>query len=152
MRRIIVVSACLVACLFMAACSSDPPAQPVAKAPSPSSSPAATKKAPAPTPKPKPTPKVPVTILAPQSGNGQANTAPFTAPAHWKLTYTYDCSSFGYSGNFQVYLYKGSVMVDILANELGSGGTKTVDEYDSGSNLHMQINSECNWTVSATSA
>lgn len=124
--------------------------QPVASAPSPTATPAPT---PTPTAKPKPAPAAPRVILAPMSGNGTANTGTFSAPNHWKLVYSYDCSSLGSSGNFQVFLYKGDDLVNILANELGDGVTnKSVDQYTGGSGLHLEVNSECSWTIGATTA
>jgi hypothetical protein len=37
------------------------------------------------------------------SGSGIQNTPKFTVTDTWKLSYSFDCSSFGFKGNFQVY-------------------------------------------------
>lgn len=105
-------------------------------------------------PKAQPTSKAPTTILPALQGNGQGNTAPFNAPSHWKLTYTYNCSAFGQAGNFAVMFVPAgpNALPDPIVNELSTGATKTVDEYSSGKGAHLEIDSECSWTVSATSA
>lgn len=84
-------------------------------------------------------------------GSGIENSTTFNAPSHWTLTYSYDCSSVGTSGNFQVYLYQGTDPEDVLVNELGTSGSKTIDEYDSGHGVHLEMNSECSWSVKAAS-
>lgn len=134
----------------IAGCGAAPTAQHPAQTPTPTPSAAAT---PAPPPPPA-TPKAaaPKVILAPLSGSGQGATAPFSAPAHWILSYHYDCSAFGMAGNFAVTLEQGSMPVAVPVNEMGMSGTKTTDVYTSGSGLHLDINSECDWTVSAESA
>jgi len=103
------------------------------------------------TPTPKPTPK-PAGPLLDLSGSGLKNSAPFNAPDHWKLAYTYDCTGFGGQGNFQVFLYQGSALVNILVNELGAKGSATTDVYNGGNGMHLEMNSECDWHVTATNA
>jgi hypothetical protein len=57
------------------------------------------------------------------SGDGIKNTAPFTASGdHLTVSYAYDCSAFGGSGNFIVDLNDSSGLVDGVANELGAKG------------------------------
>jgi hypothetical protein len=102
----------------------------------------------APTAKPTAAPVVPV-VLMQDAGSGTKSTTPFTAPQHWTLKYSYDCSGFGYNGNFQVFLFQGSIMMGVLANDLGPGKSTVTDIYAGGSNLHLTINSECSWSVQA---
>ena len=114
-------------------------------APTPTAKPAT------PTPAP-PTPPPGPQIMMQQQGSGIANSTEFNAPSHWKLSYSYDCSNFGFNGNFQVFLYQGSRPVGILANDLGKGESKSTDVYQGGDHLHLQMNSECSWSVKATTA
>ena len=102
---------------------------------------------PSPSPHNSPSPQAPAVLLD-MGGSGIKNSAQFNAPDHWRLAYTYDCTSFlGGQGNFQVYLYQGSDLVDILVNELGAKGSDTTDVYSGGDGMHLEMNSECNWHV-----
>jgi hypothetical protein len=100
-----------------------------------------------PVPTPRPAPAGPV-ILAQDQGSGSNTSTPFTAPNHWTIKYTYDCidSSFGMSGNFQIFVYQGSNLVALPVNELGNSGATSSDVYGGGSNMHLEVNSECNWS------
>ena len=99
-------------------------------------------------------PQPPVVLLR-MSGNGIQNSAPFLVTSGTvTVTYTYDCSAFGGSGNFIADLETGnqaSLSSDdqSIANALGAGGTATTTVYpqDVGSDYHVAVNSECNWTV-----
>lgn len=84
------------------------------------------------------------------SGTGSKTSAPFAAPGQWQLQYTYDCSSFGGRGNFQVYLYNGSDISGIPVNELGASGSSTSYVYEGGPAMHIEVNSECEWSITAT--
>lgn len=101
------------------------------------------------TPAPAPAPHVPVALLQ-ISGTGQKSTQTFTAPSNWTLDYSYDCSNFGYKGNFQIYIYNadGSPASADGPNELGMSGSDT-EYYHSGGQLYLEVNSECSWTVTA---
>lgn len=126
------------------------PATTPASTPTPKATPAPTPK-PTPAPTPKPTPKPPPTpqTLLSVSGNGIQNTPSFDAPDHWRISYSFDCSSFGYAGNFQVYVQtEQGDPVAVPVNALAMSGNSSSDVYNSG-NLHLEINSECNWTVTA---
>jgi len=106
---------------------------------------------PAPAAAPTP-PPAPVTIFT-LSGNGTKNTADFTVPDEWTLAYTFDCSSFGQAGNFQVYTYGADGTIDFsgpTVNELQmKGNSSTAGHGDSGKK-YLAINSECAWTVTVT--
>lgn len=93
-------------------------------------------------------PPAPKTLLD-LSGSGAKTSAPFQAPGHWTLNYSYDCSSFGYQGNFQVTVMDNNgVPVAFPVNELGTSGQSQSDVYNSGQ-LHIEVNSECDWHVTA---
>jgi hypothetical protein len=94
-----------------------------------------------------PTPPKPVTLFQ-ATGTGIRSTRPFGAPGQWTLSYSYDCSNFGYEGNFSISLYDGSELMDIPVNELGKSGKANTEVYQSGQ-LHLEINSECDWSVRA---
>lgn len=122
---------------------------------------------PSPTPVPTPTPRptavptrtslpTPPTLLS-ISGSGIKSSKTFS----WSgdsvdLTYTFNCSNFGSQGNFQIYFYGASILgptvPDILANDLAAKGGDTTTEYLSGSTgpFHLEVNSECKWTVAVT--
>jgi len=86
----------------------------------------------------------PITVLT-ESGHGIKTTAKFTVHGDWDLHYTYDCSSFGFKGNF-VVTGEGGGFPDVMVNELGNKGSDTTHQHDGGT-LYLDINSECSWTV-----
>lgn len=67
------------------------------------------------------------------------------------VTYTFNCSNFGSEGNFQIYFYGANLfgIPDILANDLAKKGGDTTTEYLNGATgpFHLEMNSECKWTV-----
>ncbi|HEU4966408.1 MAG TPA: G5 domain-containing protein [Candidatus Saccharimonadales bacterium] len=88
-----------------------------------------------------------VAPLLDTSGNGIQTTQKFTTTGDWTLNYTYDCSSFGFKGNFQVYIYNGDGSIgDVAANELGMSGSNIQYEHGAGT-YYLEINSECSWHV-----
>jgi hypothetical protein len=112
--------------------------------------------APAPASSPHPAPAS--SVLISMSGSGIRNSAPFvvnssSVTAH----YSYDCSSDGGEGNFIANLISGSPSSgnyddESIANELGSGGSQTTTVYpqDVGSSYHLEVNSECSWSITLT--
>ncbi|MEE4544862.1 hypothetical protein V2S66_23210 [Streptomyces sp. V4-01] len=111
-------------------------AAPADPTPAPSKAPA---KAPA-----KPEPALAKTVLT-ESGHGIKTTAKFTVHGDWDLHYTYDCTSFGFQGNF-IVTTGGTGFPDPLANEIGKKGTDITHQHDGGT-LYLDVNSECSWTV-----
>jgi hypothetical protein len=87
-------------------------------------------------------------VLLDQSGSGQAQTQPFTTGKSWTVTYTFDCSSFGSSGNFQLFVKNvdGSDNFDTGANDLAASGGNTDYFYDAGQH-YLTVNSECSWHI-----
>ena len=71
--------------------------------------------------------------------------------------YSYDCSAAGGQGNFIAGLVSGSPSSgnyddQSIANQLGSGGSQTTTVYpqDQGSYYHLEVNSECSWSITLT--
>jgi hypothetical protein len=82
--------------------------------------------------------------VATYSGSGIENTPKFTVTASWKLAYSFDCSNFGTSGNFQVFEDGG---FNILTNDLAASKSASTMQYSDAGTHYLQINSECSWTV-----
>jgi hypothetical protein len=80
-------------------------------------------------------------------GDGIKKTGTFAVTRPWKLAYSFDCAGFGGKGNFQVMLYDGTSLADILTNDLAASGNTTTNAYTTGGALHLEINSECSWHV-----
>jgi len=103
-----------------------------------------------PTRTPLPTPPTLLSI----SGSGIKTSKTFSwSGGSVDLTYTFNCSNFGSQGNFQIYFYGANsfdpTLPDILANDLAKSGGDTTTEYLNGATgpFHMEMNSECKWTV-----
>lgn len=102
------------------------------------STPAATTAAPSPSPTPT------VHTVATYSGSGIENTPKFTVTDTWKLAYSFDCSTFGYAGNFQVFEDGG---LNVLTNDLAVSKSASTMQYSDAGTHYLEINSECSWTV-----
>jgi hypothetical protein len=90
-------------------------------------------------------------VLLDLSGTGTKTTQKFTAASDWDLNWSYDCTSFDNSGNFQVMIYNsdGSLSTDnTLVNQLGSKDSG-VEHYHTGGTFYLVVNSECSWHVTA---
>jgi hypothetical protein len=92
-----------------------------------------------------------VRVLFNRTNEGDYTSAPFVIKgALIGIKYTYDCSSFGDSGNFIVDIESLDGGDDIpVANELGSDGSKIVYGYpkEPGSYYYVNVVSECSWAV-----
>ena len=64
------------------------------------------------------------------------------------MKWSYDCSNFGYSGNFIVDP-SGGTNFEIGPNELGLSGSGT-DHYTDTGTFSLSIISECNWTITVS--
>jgi hypothetical protein len=94
---------------------------------------------------PKPTTPPAPKVLLSLSGNGITNTAQFTTTGPWELHYSYNCTAFlGGTGNFIVDAVGDDT--DYLVNGLSAGTTAVSNSYQTGTQ-HLEINSECDWTV-----
>lgn len=85
------------------------------------------------------------------SGSGIKSTKQFTVADNWSLKYTYDCSSFGTQGNFQVTEQGGDNDGMPLVNELGNKGSDVTYQHSDAGQHSLSVNSECSWTVTVTS-
>ena len=80
-------------------------------------------------------------------GSGIKTTDKFTTASDWDVRYTYDCSSFGATGNFMVSTEDSMPIV----NELGAKGSSVTHQHASSGEHYLTINSECSWTVTVIS-
>ncbi len=111
--------------------TSDPQAPPAAGEPAPAPAPAAA---------------APVVLLD-LSGSGTKTTQKFTARGDWDLEWTYDCSSFGQAGNFQVFPDGPGFLSPVNQLDIKGSG---VEHYHDGGEYYLTVNSVCNkWTVKA---
>jgi hypothetical protein len=92
-----------------------------------------------------PSPTTPRTLLN-QQGSGTASTQSFSAPTNWDLVWSYDCSSFGSSGNFEVNV-QGN-LGPLGVNQMGTSGSGT-EYYHQGGSYYLEVDSECSWQVTA---
>lgn len=89
------------------------------------------------------------------SGNGIYTGPPFNVGSQpLTVSYSYDCSSFGQSGNFIADLLNGNQSQlgsddQPIANQLGMSGSQTVTVYpqNPGADYYLSVNSECDWSV-----
>lgn len=94
----------------------------------------------------------PTTLLS-LKGDGIKNSAPFTASGDSiTVAYTFDCKSFGYKGNFMADLMDSTGSPNSIANALAMNGADSTTVYlsDTTSPYHVEVNSECSWTVIVT--
>jgi hypothetical protein len=97
-------------------------------------------------------------VLLTFSGSGIRNSAPFNVGGGpLTVSYSFNCASFGGSGNFQADLYYGnqaSLNSDDLsvANALARSGHQTTTVYPQypGKDYYLSVNSECSWNVKVT--
>jgi hypothetical protein len=83
------------------------------------------------------------------TGSGIQTTGYFTPPgSSWKISYSFDCSDFGYRGNFIITVYRNGGYYDLAANRLAWSGTGTSYVHGSG-RFYLEMNSECDWSVTA---
>jgi hypothetical protein len=99
-----------------------------------------------------PEPATPQTVLS-LDGNGDSQTQEFTVADEWSIQYSFDCSTFGYPGNFAVDV-EGSDGVPSLTNRgpnaLASSGSSVVYNHHGGT-YYLSILSECDWHITVVS-
>ncbi len=99
---------------------------------------------------PEATPASPETLLK-HTGSGVWTSRPFSASGDSvDMAYAYDCTNFGQAGVFSAMLYGQDGLVALLANEEGTTSPgKTTTAYLNGATgpFHIEINSECAWSV-----
>ncbi len=97
-------------------------------------------------------------VLINFSGNNVRNSAPFIVNSSAvTASYSYDCSGFGGTGTFIADMISGSPSSgpyddQPIANELGSGGSQTTTVYpqSQGGSYHLEVNSDCSWSITLT--
>ncbi|MGI9008783.1 MAG: hypothetical protein ACR2FU_21780 [Streptosporangiaceae bacterium] len=97
-------------------------------------------------------------VLLTFSGNGVRNSQPFLVNTQSVIAkYHFDCSGAGGSGNFIADMISGkpgSANSDYqsIANALSATGSQTTTLYPTaqGSYYHLQIDSECTWSITLT--
>jgi hypothetical protein len=86
-------------------------------------------------------------VLLDKTGSGINTTTKFSAAGDWQIVWSYNCASFGSSGNFIVTVYDADgSLSDVAVNELGAKGADTTNEHQGGT-YYLQMNSECKWHV-----
>ena len=97
-------------------------------------------------------------VLINFSGSNIRNSAPFIVNSSAvTASYSYDCSGFGGTGTFIADMVSGSPASlsyddQSIANELGSGGSQTTTVYPQrqGGSYHLEVNSDCSWSITLT--
>jgi hypothetical protein len=120
-------------------------ASPSSSSPSAASAPPAQTQAAAP-PAPSRAAVAAAKTVATFSGSGITNTAQFTVSSTWKLDYSFDCSNFGYAGNF-IVMEDGGLSGAMNVNELAMSKTGSSYAYNDAGTHYIEVNSECSWTL-----
>lgn len=98
----------------------------------------------------------PTTIAGPiltWSGSGIENSQPFRTHGPVNISYTYNCASFGESGDFSITVEDTSGNpIDIPVNTSGNSGGATSYEPVSAGSYILSVDSECDWTIRVNSA
>lgn len=91
-------------------------------------------------------------VLVDQRGSGQWTSPKFDAPGDWQIAYSYDCTSQGGPGNFIIDVSgPGNSPTADGANEMKTSGSGTTYIHDaSGHGVYFDVNSECDWHVTAS--
>lgn len=86
--------------------------------------------------------------VATYSGSGITNTPAFTVGPTWKVSYSFDCSNFGQSGNF--ILMEDGTFGALNVNVLAFTKSGTSYAYNDAGKHYLEVNSECAWKVKIT--
>ena len=80
-------------------------------------------------------------------------TQQFSIAAPWTMTWSYNCSNYGSSGIFAVYVNQpaGDSALDIGPSELGTSGSGT-DSYTDSGIFNLDILSECDWSITVSAS
>jgi hypothetical protein len=83
------------------------------------------------------------------TGSGSSTTRQFRPPTgSWRIDYSFDCTAFGYAGNFMISVYDGhNRLIEFPVNALKRAGSGSSYVYHSGT-FHLSVISECDWTIS----
>ena len=81
------------------------------------------------------------------TGSGTEKTATFTVASTWALSYAFDCTSFGYKGNFVVLTDGGGDFNGATVNALAMSKSASTYAYNDAGTHYLEINSECSWSI-----
>jgi hypothetical protein len=161
-KSAITLAGSVIAALALTACGSSGHAGPGSSSPAPVKSSPVPVKTPTPTPPPTsappPSSPPPSRAIISFSGSGIKNSAPFTvSTSPVTVKYTWNCQSFGFAGNFIADMTDGAASSltaddESIANTTGMSGSETTRVYptDTGKQYHLEVNSECDWTLVVT--
>lgn len=93
------------------------------------------------------------TVVYSGQGSGEKTTPTFRVNStDYSVAYTYNCASFGTSGNFAIEVQSSGDQLfdDSAANTIGMKGADTSYFHDGPGTLYLSILSECSWTVKVT--
>ena len=92
----------------------------------------------------------PATFTSGQLGSS-GNSAQFSVAGPWTMSWTYDCTNWGSSGNFIVNVNQppGDFANDAGPNQLGTGGSG-MDSYGDAGTFSLSIISECDWSITVS--
>ena len=92
----------------------------------------------------------PATFTSGQIG-ATGSSPQFAVSGAWTMAWSYNCASFGSTGNFAVSINQpsGDFTFDIGPNELGTGGSGT-DSYTDTGVFNLSILSECSWSITVS--
>lgn len=79
-------------------------------------------------------------------GDGVQSTPQFTVTSNWKLDYSFDCSSFGYAGNF-IVMEDGGLGGAMDVNTLAMSKSSSSYAYGDAGQHYIKVDSECSWTL-----
>jgi hypothetical protein len=85
-------------------------------------------------------------MVATFSGTGVQATPPFTVSSTWRLDYSFDCSSFGYAGNF-IIMEDGGLAGAMDVNALAMSKAGSSYAYSDAGQHYIKVDSECSWTL-----
>jgi len=85
-----------------------------------------------------------------EATSGQHQSRLFRVPPEWQMRWSFDCKSFGSSGNFivDVASQKGFTTIPGV-NELTTLDSGTEYMHQAGT-YYLRVNSECNWKIAIT--
>lgn len=86
------------------------------------------------------------TTVATFSGDGIQATPQFTVTPSWRLDYSFDCSSFGYAGNF-IIMEDGGLAGAMDVNALAMSKAGSSYAYNDAGQHYIKVDSECSWTL-----
>ena len=81
------------------------------------------------------------------TGSGTENTPRFTVTSTWRLVYSFSCSNFGQAGNFAVLEDGGNDFNGVTVDDLALSKSASTWAYNDAGTHHLEIDSECAWTV-----